>query len=202
MILATTLSLAAAAALINVWHFVRIVRVRLGDKIVHGDGGNEAMARRMRAHSNFIEHAPLFLILCGLIEATSKGGLWLAVAGGVFMLASNGSTTVAAALGRKMAYDIRTDFVAVAPVGIDPMLLLVRPDLQVKDAAEPGDEVLNLPPGQGPFGRVVVARPEALDLVKYMQGLDHTYPVLPPAPKAAQGTEAQPPAGAASSAAS
>lgn len=56
--------------------------------------------------------------------------------GGVFMLASNGSTTVAAALGRKMAYDIRTDFVAVAPVGIDPMLLLVRPDLQVKDAAE------------------------------------------------------------------
>ena len=87
MILATTLSLAAAAALINVWHFVRIVRVRLGDKIVHGDGGNEAMARRMRAHSNFIEHAPLFLILCGLIEATSKGGLWLAVAGGVFMLA-------------------------------------------------------------------------------------------------------------------
>ena len=73
---------------------------------------------------------------------------------------------------------------------------------EVKDAAEPGDEVLNLPPGQGPFGRVVVARPEALDLVKYMQGLDHTYPVLPPAPKAAQGTEAQPPAGAASSAAS
>ncbi len=73
---------------------------------------------------------------------------------------------------------------------------------EVKDAAEPGDEVLNLPPGQGPFGRVVVARPEALDLVKYMQGLDHTYSVLPPAPKAAQGTEAQPPAGAASSAAS
>ena len=73
---------------------------------------------------------------------------------------------------------------------------------EVKDAAEPGDEVLNLPPGQGPFGRVVVARPEALDLVKYMQGLDHTYPVLPPAPKAARGTEAQSPAGAASSAAS
>lgn len=56
--------------------------------------------------------------------------------GGIFMLASNGSTTVAPALGRAMPYDIRTDFVAVAPVGINPMLLVVRPDLQVKTVAE------------------------------------------------------------------
>jgi len=56
--------------------------------------------------------------------------------GGVFMLASNGSTTVAPALGRTLPYDIRTDFVAVAPVGINPMLLVVRPDLPVKDVAE------------------------------------------------------------------
>ena len=65
---------------------------------------------------------------------------------------------------------------------------------EVKDAAEPGDEVLKLPPGHTPFGKVVVARPEALDLVKYMQGLNHTYPVLPPA------VQAQPPASAASAA--
>ena len=54
---------------------------------------------------------------------------------------------------------------------------------RVKDAAEEGDQVVNLPPGDGPIGKVVVATPEALDLVKYLQGLDHTYPVLPPAPK-------------------
>jgi uncharacterized membrane protein YecN with MAPEG domain len=81
------MSLAAAAALINLWHFVRIVRVRVGDKIIHGDGGNDVMARRMRAHLNFAEHAPIFLILGGLIEAAGKGGQWLALAGGVFMLA-------------------------------------------------------------------------------------------------------------------
>src|SRR5690606_29801863 len=59
---------------------------------------------------------------------------------------------------------------------------------EVKDKAEPGDEVLNLPPGAGPYGRVVVALPEALDLVKYMQGMNHTYPVLPPPPQPAAGT--------------
>ena len=56
--------------------------------------------------------------------------------GGVFMLASNGSTTVAPALGRSLPYDIRTDFIAVAPVGINPMLLVVRPDLEVKTVAD------------------------------------------------------------------
>jgi tripartite-type tricarboxylate transporter receptor subunit TctC len=56
--------------------------------------------------------------------------------GGVFMLASNGSTTVAAALNRNMPYDVRTDFAAVAPVGINPMLLVVRNDLPARDVAE------------------------------------------------------------------
>ena len=87
MLLANTLSLAAAAVLINIWHFVRITQARVAGKIVHGDGGNEAMARRVRAHLNFAEHAPLFLILCGLIEAAGHGGQWLAILGGVFMLA-------------------------------------------------------------------------------------------------------------------
>ena len=61
---------------------------------------------------------------------------------------------------------------------------------ETKAAAEPGDEVVKLPPGQGPAQGVVVARPEALDLVKYLQGLDHTYPVLPPPPRSAAGPAA------------
>jgi tripartite-type tricarboxylate transporter receptor subunit TctC len=56
--------------------------------------------------------------------------------GSVFMLASNGSTTVAAALNKALPYDVRTDFAAVAPVGINPMLLVVRPDLPAKNVAE------------------------------------------------------------------
>jgi cytochrome c oxidase cbb3-type subunit 2 len=61
---------------------------------------------------------------------------------------------------------------------------------RVKDAQEAereGDQPLKLPPGYGPMvDQVVVPTPEALDLVKYLQGLDHTYPVLP-APVQAQG---------------
>src|SRR5215471_15329435 len=56
--------------------------------------------------------------------------------GSIIMLASNGSTTVAPAFNRNMAYDIRTDFVAVAPIGINPMLLVVRNDLPAKNVSE------------------------------------------------------------------
>src|SRR4051812_25670002 len=56
--------------------------------------------------------------------------------GSVFMLASNGSTTVAAALNKALPYDIRTDFAAGAPVGINPMVLVVRPGRPATPVAE------------------------------------------------------------------
>jgi uncharacterized membrane protein YecN with MAPEG domain len=87
MILQTTLTLAAAAAAINLWLFLRVGQVRYKRGIAHGDGGDPLMQRRVRAHANFIEHAPIFLILSGLIEMTQKGGRWLAIVGAVFMLA-------------------------------------------------------------------------------------------------------------------
>jgi cytochrome c oxidase cbb3-type subunit 2 len=53
---------------------------------------------------------------------------------------------------------------------------------ELKDKAGPGDKVVTIPPGFAPEGKVVVAKPEAVDLVEYLLGLDHTYPV-----KALQG---------------
>lgn len=87
MILQTTLTLAAAALVINLWHVMRIGRVRASEKIIHGDGGNALLLQRMRAQSNFIENVPLTLIMIGAIEMTEKGGTWLAIVGAVFMLA-------------------------------------------------------------------------------------------------------------------
>lgn len=87
MILQTTLTLAAAAAIINLWLATRIGRLRMREGVVHGDGGNELVLRRMRAQANFIENIPLALILVGAIEMTGKGGTWLAVSGAVLMLA-------------------------------------------------------------------------------------------------------------------
>src|SRR5258707_3504429 len=57
--------------------------------------------------------------------------------GGVFMLASNGSTTVAPALNRNLPFDVRIDFAAVGPGRIQTLLLVVRNDLAGNDSAEP-----------------------------------------------------------------
>ena len=54
---------------------------------------------------------------------------------------------------------------------------------EVKDKADPDEVVVKLPPDYQPQNKVVVAKPEAVDLVKYLQGMNHTYPILPPEPK-------------------
>ncbi len=76
-ILPTTLALVAAAALTNIWLSIRIGAIRRAHSISVGDGGNEALSRRMRAQLNFAENTPIVLILVAAIELTAKGGLWL-----------------------------------------------------------------------------------------------------------------------------
>lgn len=89
MILPVTLTIAGAAALLNLWLMIRVGQVRTSEKVSVGDGGNEKVLRRMRAHSNYIETAPFILILVGLIEMTSKGDTsptWLWIVGGIYLL--------------------------------------------------------------------------------------------------------------------
>ncbi|QEA11647.1 cbb3-type cytochrome c oxidase subunit II [Comamonas flocculans] len=54
---------------------------------------------------------------------------------------------------------------------------------EVKDKADKDETVVNLPPGTAPEGKVVVAKPEALDLVKYLQSLKRNYPIVPADPQ-------------------
>jgi hypothetical protein len=77
MILPITLTIAAAAALLNVWLTIRVGRVRMSQKVMVGDGGNPLVLGRMRAHANFIENTPLVLILLGLIELAKGSQTWL-----------------------------------------------------------------------------------------------------------------------------
>ena len=86
MLLPTTLSMAAAAAIVNLWLMIRIGRLRARDRVLYGDGGKEMLIRRMRAHANFTESTPLVLILIGAVELSGKGGQWLAIVGAVFIL--------------------------------------------------------------------------------------------------------------------
>jgi uncharacterized protein len=85
MILPITLAAAGAAALINVWLAIRVGRVRTKEKVMVGDGGNDAVVRRMRAHANFVEYTPFVLILIGLIELATGTSTWLWIVMAVYM---------------------------------------------------------------------------------------------------------------------
>lgn len=85
ILLPTTLCLCAAAAIVNFWLGVRIGRLRIARKIEMGDGSDPLIYARMRAQSNFIENAPITLILVAVVELAGKGGWWLPLAGAVFM---------------------------------------------------------------------------------------------------------------------
>ena len=82
-----TLTIAGAAALINIWLGARVSQLRLRDKVSIGDSGNQAVACRMRAHANFIEYTPLFLILLALVELSQGSETWLWGVAIVYILA-------------------------------------------------------------------------------------------------------------------
>ncbi len=87
IILPVTLTIAAAAALLNIWLAIRTGRVRTSEKVSIGDGGSPRLLARMRAHANYVEYTPFFLILLGLIELGRGTSLWLWGIGGVYILA-------------------------------------------------------------------------------------------------------------------
>jgi uncharacterized membrane protein YecN with MAPEG domain len=82
-----TLLTAAAAVAINIWLGARVVRSRRDHGVKLGDGGNEAVLRRMRAQANFLENTTLFLFLLGALELSGGSRLALGAIAAVFMLA-------------------------------------------------------------------------------------------------------------------
>ncbi len=86
MILAVTLTAAAAAAIVNLWLSLRVGALRRAHGISVGDGGNEALQRRMRAQLNFAENVPIVLVLIAALEIAGIGETWLAYVAGAFIL--------------------------------------------------------------------------------------------------------------------
>ena len=85
-VLTITLTIAGAAALLNLWLGMRVSQLRIRDKVSVGDGGNARIAARMRAHANFVEYVPTFLILLGLVELARGTQTWLWAIGILFVL--------------------------------------------------------------------------------------------------------------------
>lgn len=86
MILPISLTIAAGAALLNLWLMMRVGRVRGQEKVSIGDGGNDRVIRRMRAHSNFIENTAFVLILLALVELGIGPSTWLWAVGALYLV--------------------------------------------------------------------------------------------------------------------
>ena len=84
--LPVTLTIAAGAALVNIWLMVRCGQARTKESVSIGDGGNEFVIRRMRAHANFVESAPFVLVLLAALEATQGTSNWLWVIGILYIV--------------------------------------------------------------------------------------------------------------------
>lgn len=86
-ILPISLTIAAGAVLLNLWLTMRVGRVRGQEKVSIGDGGNERVIRRMRAHSNFVENTAFVVILLALVELGLGSSIWLWGVGALYLVA-------------------------------------------------------------------------------------------------------------------
>lgn len=87
MLLPISLTAAGAAALLHIWLSLRVSSVRRTQQILHGDGGSQALVKRMRAHANYAENLPVFLILLVLLELAGVWSLPLWIATITFFVA-------------------------------------------------------------------------------------------------------------------
>lgn len=78
---------AAILGLIQIKLTLDVVKIRRGQKISIGDGGDEALARAARVHGNFIETVPIALILI-LIAELGEAPFWSIHVLGLAMVAA------------------------------------------------------------------------------------------------------------------
>jgi hypothetical protein len=79
------------AGLLGLVYFIlclRVVQRRFPARIAFGDGGDQDLQERIRAHANFAEYVPFLLVLMAGIElAAGHKAPWLWLAGGTLVLA-------------------------------------------------------------------------------------------------------------------
>ena len=81
-----TLLFASLHLLLMLVLLARISRHRHGHNIGLGDGGDAVLMRKVRVHGNFVENAPLGLLLLALLELSGLPAPWLWAYGGALLL--------------------------------------------------------------------------------------------------------------------
>jgi uncharacterized membrane protein YecN with MAPEG domain len=77
MMLTVTSLLAGIFALMMVPLSLQVSMRRFKLQAAAGDGGDETLRRRIRAHGNFIEYAPMALVVVGLVEYNGAPPAWV-----------------------------------------------------------------------------------------------------------------------------
>ena len=85
MHLPMTMLLTGIFALLMVALSLQVSFRRLALKTELGDGNDEILRRRVRAHGNFAEYAPSALIILAMVEYTGTASLWVIVLAAVFL---------------------------------------------------------------------------------------------------------------------
>lgn len=78
---------AALLAMIQIAFTMRVIGLRFSSHISLGDGGNDELLKRMRAHGNFVETVPMALMLLLLNEMSGTGVNILYGLGGTLVVA-------------------------------------------------------------------------------------------------------------------
>lgn len=76
---------AAALGALHVILTIYVIAARVSLKVGLGDGGDPGLNSRIRMHGNFVENAPIFLILLGLLEMTGAHPLIVGCLGPAFV---------------------------------------------------------------------------------------------------------------------
>ena len=77
----------ALCGLLAVFLTVRVIMHRVRTAVNAGDGGDAQLAQAIRAHANFVEHAPLALLLLLVSERLGTPALAIAIMGAVLLVA-------------------------------------------------------------------------------------------------------------------
>lgn len=72
---------AALIAILFIALSVNVIGQRWRGKISVGDGGDKAMIKAMRTHSNCVEYAPFALLLIAMVELQDASGLMVNLLG-------------------------------------------------------------------------------------------------------------------------
>jgi len=81
----TTLFFAAIFGVLHVFFTLRVGGYRIRSKISLGDGGDNELRNRIRAHGNFIENVPIALLLLLMNDLTGTSETILKIMGSILL---------------------------------------------------------------------------------------------------------------------